>query len=120
MDMVVVNKRSHNKQQQIYNLLKTSILDNCDKPVNDIKSMYEYDEFNGPMANFDFEQYTPTLWNIQQYVNSEDGYYDHLYHGETGKIELLRSINDIDFSAISINLIELPLDNLAKSNMGIA
>jgi hypothetical protein len=128
LDMMVVNKKVNHssKKAAVYDTLEKIVLDGCNltPDVEGIGASNDDDEFEyGPTLNFDYVSYTPTLYNLNTFVardmdspSKENSYFDMLYH-DPNKAELLAEINNVNFGPNDGRLLELPLSNLAKSNM---
>jgi hypothetical protein len=127
--MMVINKKvnTSSKKAAVYDALEKTVLEGCNQSadIDGIGASNEDDEFvYGPTLNFDFVSYTPTLYNLNQFVardmdipTTNNSYFDMLYPDDKNKAELLAEINNVNFSKDDGGLLELPLSNLAKSNM---
>jgi spermidine/putrescine transport system substrate-binding protein len=135
LDMMVINKKDNNssKKNAVYDILYKILLEGCNLPwkisentpdLEWIGATNQDDEFVcGPTLNFDYVSYTPTLWNLNKFVareeedpNEYNSYFDMMYD-DHNKAELLAEINNVNFKPTDGGLLELPLSNLAKSNM---
>ena len=119
LDVVVLNKKLDKKlthKQKVYNIVNKICLNGCDKGerISDTKENDDY--VYGIMENFDYVNYTAVFKNIDDYVLNGDYFSEEEYAPE--EINLYKKIYKIvaDNDDIS-RLIELPISNLAKSNM---
>ena len=121
LDAVVINNKNANNQtkmNKIYSIIKSLFLDHVDSV--DISAMdddgnYIYD----PMINFDFVKYTNPFKTINDYVINGDYFSDIDPTYTQSQIQLFKNIYDIKMNPnIKIEkLVEVPLNNLFKSNI---
>lgn len=115
MDAFVINKTLDNsKKDQVYNIIKSISLD--------FENMFNIDEdgnyLSPTMQNFDYINYTPCYSQLYDYVINT--YFKDCFPNNPSLSSLLEEIIKIDESTISKNNLELPINNLAESNMNIA
>lgn len=115
MDAFVINKTLDNsKKDQVYNIIKSISLD--------FENMFNVDEegnyLSPTMQNFDYINYTPCYSQLYDYVINT--YFKDCFPNNPSLSSLLEEIIKIDESTISKNNLELPINNLAESNMNIA
>ena len=115
MDAFVINKTlDSSKKDQVYNIIKSISLD--------FDNMIDVDEegnyLSMTMQNFDYINYTPCYSQLYDYVINT--YFKECFPNNPNLSSLLEEIIKIDESKISENNLELPINNLAESNMNIA
>lgn len=115
MDAFVINKTlDSSKEDQVYNIIKSISLD--------FDNMIDVDEegnyLSMTMQNFDYINYTPCYSQLYDYVINT--YFKECFPNNPNLSSLLEEIIKIDESKISQNNLELPINNLAESNMNIA
>ena len=116
MDAFVINKTlvDSNKKDQVYNIIKSISLD--------FDNMFNVDQegnyLSPTMQNFDYVNYTPCYSQLYDYVTNT--YFKECFPNNPNLSSLLEEIIKIDESKISQNNLELPINNLAESNMNIA
>lgn len=115
MDAFVINKTlDSSKKDQVYNIIKSISLD--------FDNMIDVDEegnyLSPTMQNFDYINYTPCYSQLYDYVINT--YFKECFPNNPNLSSLLEEIIKIDESKISQNNLELPINNLAESNMNIA
>ena len=121
LDAVVINSKNANdegKMEKIYNIVKSIFLDHVDS--DEISEMDEEGNFvYNPMINFDFIKYTCPFKTIDDYVLNGSYFADIDPSYTESQIQLYKDIYDIKMNPnIDIGkLVEIPLDNLFKSNM---
>lgn len=115
MDAFVINKTlDSSKKDQVYNIIKSISLD-FDNMLNvDQEGNY----LSMTMQNFDYINYTPCYSQLYDYVINT--YFKECFPNNPNLSSLLEEIIKIDESLISQNNLELPINNLAESNMNIA
>lgn len=115
MDAFVINKTlDSSKKDQVYNIIKSISLD-FDNMLNvDQEGNY----LSMTMQNFDYINYTPCYSQLYDYVTTT--YFKECFPNNPNLSSLLEEIIKIDESKISQNNLELPINNLAESNMNIA
>ncbi len=115
MDAFVINKTlDSSKKDQVYNIIKSISLD--------FDNMFKVDQegnyLSMTMQNFDYINYTPCYSQLYDYVTTT--YFKERFPNNPNLSSLLEEIIKIDESKISENNLELPINNLAESNMNIA
>lgn len=115
MDAFVINKTlDSSKKDQVYNIIKSISLD--------FDNMFNVDQegnyLSMTMQNFDYINYTPCYSQLYDYVINT--YFKECFPNNPNLSSLLEEIIKIDESKISQNNLELPINNLAESNMNIA
>ena len=115
MDAFVINKTlDSSKKDQVYNIIKSISLD--------FDNMFNVDQegnyLSMTMQNFDYINYTPCYSQLYDYVITT--YFKECFPNNPNLSSLLEEIIKIDESIISQNNLELPINNLAESNMNIA
>lgn len=115
MDAFVINKTLDNgKKDQVYNIIKSISLD-----FENLFEINHEDNYISPtMQNFDYINYTPCYSKLYNYVINN--YFKECFPNNPNLSSLLEEIIKIDASKISENNLELPINNLAESNMNIA
>lgn len=116
MDAFVINKSlDESKKDDVYNIIKSISLD----IDNNLTSVDENDDFISPtMNNFDYVNYTPCYQSLYDYVIND--YFKECFPNNPKLSALLERIISINPNDISDKTIELPINNLAESNMNIA
>ena len=115
MDAFVINKTlDSSKKDQVYNIIKSISLD--------FDNMFNVDQegnyLSMTMQNFDYINYTPCYSQLYDYVINT--YFKECFPNNPNLSSLLEEIIKIDESLITQNNLELPINNLAESNMNIA
>lgn len=115
MDAFVISKTlDSSKKDQVYNIIKSISLD-----FDNLFEVDQEDNFLSPtMQNFDYVNYTPCYSQLYDYVINT--YFKECFPNNPNLASLLEEIIKIDESIISQNNLELPINNLAESNMNIA
>lgn len=125
MDLLVLNKKDQQKQN-LYDIVKTITLEGASAYSSPDKEDFigkkDGNEFSyGPMLNFDAVAYTPPLYSVYKYCNSEnDNYFSRdLEWTNHEKIKLAQDILKLNTNERSGDCYEHLLDSTTKMFMTI-
>ena len=114
MDAFVINKSlDSSKKDDVYEIIKNISLDFNNKNVD------QNDEYESlTMQNFDYVNYTPCYIDLYNYVVND--YFKECFPDNPNLSSLLEKLISIDDIILTPQNLELPINNLADSNMNIA
>lgn len=117
MDAFVINKSlDESKKDEVYNIIKNISLDT---DLDILTSEDENGEYKSlTMNNFDYVNYTPCYSTLYNYVVND--YFKICFPDNPSLYNMLEKIISINDQSISKETLELPINNLAESNMNIA
>lgn len=114
MDAFVINKSlDDSKKDDVYNIIKSI---SFDFNYNDVDENDDYVSLT--MQNFDYVNYTPCYIDLYDYVIND--YFKECFPNNPNLSSLLEKLISIDNIVLTKENIELPINNLADSNMNIA